>query len=88
MIVGASHHGNVICWDQRQPNPVWRFRNPSRLGLVTSLAVDADQFQWACLGTSAGRLILWDLRFQLSINVFQHPAGKKAVNGLARARLG
>lgn len=44
--------------------------------MVTSLCVDELRKQWACVGTDTGRLVLWDIRFQLPINVCVHPSGK------------
>lgn len=44
------------------------------LGVITSFVVDPCH-SWLTVGTSAGMLVCWDLRFQLPITNLSHPRG-------------
>lgn len=43
-------------------------------GVITSFVVDPCH-SWLTVGTSAGMLVCWDLRFQLPITNLSHPRG-------------
>ena len=43
-------------------------------GVITSFVVDPCH-SWLTVGTSAGMLVCWDLRFQLPITSLSHPRG-------------
>ncbi|CDW52648.1 Phosphoinositide 3-kinase regulatory subunit 4 [Trichuris trichiura] len=74
VVVGLSHHGNVCCFDSRMSSPAWSYPNPYEKGLVTCLCVDQSVNKWALVGTETGYFVLWDLRFQLNVREFKHPA--------------
>ena len=48
------------------------------LGVITSFVVDPCH-SWLTVGTSAGMLVCWDLRFQLPITNLSHPRGNVCV---------
>ena len=48
------------------------------LGVITSFVVDPCH-SWLTVGTSAGMLVCWDLRFQLPITNLSHPRGNASV---------
>jgi len=48
------------------------------LGVITSFVVDPCH-SWLTVGTSAGMLVCWDLRFQLPITNLSHPRGSVSV---------
>lgn len=48
------------------------------LGVITSFVVDPCH-SWLTVGTSAGMLVCWDLRFQLPITNLSHPRGNVSV---------
>uniref|UniRef100_A0A5S6QW65 non-specific serine/threonine protein kinase n=1 Tax=Trichuris muris TaxID=70415 RepID=A0A5S6QW65_TRIMR len=73
-VVGLSHHGNLCSFDSRMSSPAWSHPNPHEKGLVTCLCVDHNVNKWALVGTETGYFVLWDLRFQLNVREFKHPA--------------
>lgn len=75
VLVYATLLGNFIGWDLRSPVAAWSLKNNIRLGLITSFCLDAQK-SYLTLGTSNGRHITWDLRFQLPISTIEHPSGK------------
>uniref|UniRef100_A0A914VQF4 non-specific serine/threonine protein kinase n=1 Tax=Plectus sambesii TaxID=2011161 RepID=A0A914VQF4_9BILA len=81
-LLGVSHHGHILCYDTRcrSPMTLWSERVRSDRGLVTSFCVDPMKQYWMCVGTASGKLLTWDLRFQLEVNVCTHPANRKIMN--------
>ncbi|XP_077453778.1 phosphoinositide 3-kinase regulatory subunit 4 [Stigmatopora argus] len=69
----ATVNGTLVGWDLRCDADAWTLRHDLRLGLITSFGVDVHQC-WLCLGTSAGTMACWDMRFQLPISNHVHPA--------------
>ncbi len=64
----------------------WRLNlsGRARQGLLAALAVDPGGGSWLLTGSSRGRLDLWDMRFQLRVATWQHPA-RAPVDALAPA---
>ncbi|KAH7956510.1 hypothetical protein HPB52_010151 [Rhipicephalus sanguineus] len=75
VLVYATVYGSIIGWDLRSPSTAWCFENNPRHGVITSFCID-PQHNWLVCGTSEGKLICWDMRFQLPSTTVSHPAGK------------
>ncbi|XP_077510845.1 vacuolar protein sorting 15 isoform X2 [Amblyomma americanum] len=76
VLVYATVYGSIIGWDLRSPSTAWCFENNPRHGVITSFCVD-PQHNWLVCGTSEGKLICWDMRFQLPSTIVSHPAGAR-----------
>ncbi|CAN8016185.1 unnamed protein product [Ixodes persulcatus] len=72
----ATVYGSIVGWDLRSPSTAWNLENNPRNGVITSFCVD-PQHSWLVCGTSDGKLICWDMRFQLPINTITHPSGSR-----------
>ena len=53
-------------------------------GLLERMALDPWGRNWLVTGSTRGHLSLWDMRFRLPVNSWQHPAGAP-INALALA---
>ncbi|KAL3206907.1 hypothetical protein MRX96_039858 [Rhipicephalus microplus] len=76
VLVYATVYGSIIGWDLRSPSTAWCFENNPRHGVITSFCID-PQHNWLACGTSEGKLICWDMRFQLPSTTVSHPAGAR-----------
>lgn len=76
VLVYATVYGSIIGWDLRSPSTAWCFENNPRHGVITSFCID-PQHNWLVCGTSEGKLICWDMRFQLPSTTVSHPAGAR-----------
>ncbi|EEC06819.1 phosphoinositide 3-kinase regulatory subunit, putative [Ixodes scapularis] len=72
----ATVYGSIVGWDLRSPSTAWNLENNPRNGVITSFCVD-PQHSWLVCGTSDGKLVCWDMRFQLPINTITHPSGSR-----------
>ncbi|XP_064461325.1 phosphoinositide 3-kinase regulatory subunit 4-like [Ornithodoros turicata] len=70
----ATVYGSITGWDLRSPSTAWNLEHDLTLGVITSFCVDPNHC-WLVCGTSSGKLICWDMRFQLPIKVISHPTG-------------
>lgn len=77
LLLYATQRGAVHAWDLRAPGDAFTLRVPQSEGLLEHLALDPFHNTWLVTGSSAGQLSLWDLRFQLRLNVWRHPGGGK-----------
>ncbi|KAL1417642.1 hypothetical protein MTO96_026690 [Rhipicephalus appendiculatus] len=77
VLVYATVYGSIVGWDLRSPSTAWCFENNPRHGVITSFCID-PQHNWLVCGTSEGKLICWDMRFQLPSTTVSHPAGNLA----------
>jgi phosphoinositide-3-kinase regulatory subunit 4 len=75
LIAYATLYGAIIGWDLRMPSTdnAWRLETDLRNGVITSFTIDPTNSSWLALGTSSGRHLCWDLRFQLKIAEIKHP---------------
>lgn len=73
VLVYATVYGSIVGWDLRSPSTAWCFDNNPRHGVITSFCVD-PQHNWLVCGTSEGKLVCWDMRFQLPSTIVSHPA--------------
>jgi len=72
----ATSHGLICGWDLRSSKLAWKLENDPAYGVITSFVVDPCH-SWLTVGTSAGMLVCWDLRFQLPITNLSHPRGAR-----------
>ncbi|XP_052870427.1 phosphoinositide 3-kinase regulatory subunit 4-like [Anopheles cruzii] len=72
VIVYATLYGTLVGWDIRTPDPAWQLQSDLRSGVITTFCIDPTS-SWLTVGTSSGRHICWDLRFQLPIAEIKHP---------------
>ncbi|XP_036323773.1 phosphoinositide 3-kinase regulatory subunit 4 [Rhagoletis pomonella] len=76
VIIYATVYGAIVGWDTRVQKPVWRLENELQHGVITTICVDPAG-SWLATGTSGGKHICWDLRFQLPIAEIKHPTGSR-----------
>nr|XP_040230576.2 phosphoinositide 3-kinase regulatory subunit 4 [Anopheles coluzzii] len=72
VIVYATLYGALVGWDIRMPDYAWRLQSDLRSGVITTFCIDPSS-SWLTVGTSSGRHVCWDLRFQLPIAEIKHP---------------
>lgn len=72
VVVYATVFGSIVGWDLRSPGTAWKLENHPKNGLITSFSIDR-QHSWIIVGTAIGKLICWDMRFQLPITTVTHP---------------
>ncbi|KAK6633048.1 hypothetical protein RUM43_012791 [Polyplax serrata] len=75
VLVYATMYGSLVGWDLRKPGTAWKLDNDLKHGVITSFCLDSQQC-WAAVATSSGYHTAWDLRFQLAIANWLHPAGR------------
>lgn len=75
LIAYATLYGAIVGWDLRMPasENAWRLESDLRNGVITSFTIDPKNSSWLAIGTSSGRHLCWDLRFQLKIAEIKHP---------------
>ena len=74
----AGAAGGVRLWDLRSPGrDALALAADPRQGSLERMAVDPAGGNWLVTATSAGVFLLWDLRFQIRILQFEHPAGAR-----------
>ncbi|KAK3261308.1 hypothetical protein CYMTET_29780, partial [Cymbomonas tetramitiformis] len=74
LLVYGTQCGVVHAWDLRAPREAWALRSDPRDGLLGHCVVDPITNSWLVTGSSTGCLSLWDVRFQIRVNSWQHPA--------------
>ncbi|GBG00520.1 phosphoinositide 3-kinase regulatory subunit 4 [Raphidocelis subcapitata] len=84
LLVYSTQRGGVHGLDPRAPRDAWVVPSPPELGLLTQVVLDPGGQHWLLVGTSRGHLRLWDVRFLLRVNSWQHPS-RCAIDGLAAA---
>lgn len=72
LIVYATLYGAIVGWDIRIPGNAWRMESDLRNGVITTFCIDPSS-SWLAIGTSSGRHVCWDLRFNLRIAEIKHP---------------
>ncbi|MEW5319540.1 MAG: hypothetical protein WDW38_010685 [Sanguina aurantia] len=73
LLLYATQRGGVHGWDLRVKRDVWVMAGPPALGLTQAVAVDPHGCNWILTGSQRGFLTLWDVRFGLCVNRWQHP---------------
>ena len=73
LVAFTTSHGTLMALDMRTNKTAWKLKHNLSHGLPTTFCLDPRQ-HWLCLGTARGTHVCWDLRFQLPITDFTHPA--------------
>ncbi|KAG6553996.1 hypothetical protein Mapa_004913 [Marchantia paleacea] len=71
LLYSTQRNGMHLC-DLRAQTEAWVLKGKPAEGYITSTALDPNG-NWIVSGTSRGILTLWDLRFQIPVNTWQHP---------------
>lgn len=74
LMIYATQRGGVHGRDLRMPRDAWVVPSPPNLGLLQQVVADPTGQHWLLLGTGRGHLRLWDVRFLLRVNSWQHPS--------------
>jgi len=68
-LVYATHNVGLHSWDLRQRREPWKIPLDPELGRITDMSLGADG-HWLVCGTSNGFLVLYDLRYQLTLKLW------------------
>ncbi|CAM6046085.1 unnamed protein product [Sphagnum compactum] len=69
----STQRNGIHLWDLRTQADAWTLRVKPAQGFISTTVLD-PACNWLVSGTSRGILTLWDLRFQVPVNTWQHPA--------------
>lgn len=75
LLVYSTARGGLSAWDLRAGGNAWALPCPPVQGALERFVLDPTSQNWLLGGTSRGWLCLWDVRFRLPVNSWQHPAG-------------
>lgn len=75
LLVYTTARGGLAAWDLRSGGDAWTLPCPPVQGALERFVLDPSSQNWLLGGTSRGWLGLWDVRFRLPLNSWQHPAG-------------
>ena len=82
----VTQNGGVYGWDYRAPRDAFRIPLNPKLGVVSSLALDAQHASsWLVASTASGAMNLLDLRFQTIVQEWSHPSPGVGVDAMAVA---
>jgi phosphoinositide-3-kinase regulatory subunit 4 len=81
LLVYATKKGILSAVDIRSMKEAWTFTPPPHYGEITSMVMDKNH-SWLFCGTHRGVLSLWDVRFGVNTNSWQHPS-KSAISKLS-----
>ncbi|EFN54741.1 hypothetical protein CHLNCDRAFT_134632 [Chlorella variabilis] len=84
MLIYSTQQGGLAAWDLRAGRDAWSLPASPVAGVVERFVLDPAAHNWLLGGSSRGQLSLWDLRFRLPVNSWQHPAGAP-ITALAQA---
>lgn len=84
LMLYSTQRGGVHGRDLRMPRDAWVVPAPPKLGLLQHVVADPVSQHWLLLGTNRGHLRLWDVRFLLRVNSWQHPA-RCSIDAMAAA---
>lgn len=76
-IVVATRDAGVVGLDVRAApwTNVWQLPHTPSYGAISRFHCDQDGTAWLVTGTTRGFMTLWDLRFLLHVNRWNHPTG-------------
>ncbi|KAL4452504.1 hypothetical protein ABPG75_008166 [Micractinium tetrahymenae] len=84
LLVYTTQQGGLAAWDVRLGRDAWSLPYCPAQGALERLVLDPASQNWLLGGTSRGHLCLWDARFRLPVNSWQHPGGA-GISALALA---
>jgi phosphoinositide-3-kinase regulatory subunit 4 len=73
LLVFATTKGNIYALDLRTMEIVWKLKNRTNYGVITSMITD-QKHTWLLVGTMKGVLTLYDIRFCIPLQSWQHPS--------------
>ncbi|KAJ2958801.1 hypothetical protein NQZ79_g5668 [Umbelopsis isabellina] len=73
LLVFATTKGNIYALDLRTMEIVWKLKNRTNYGVITSMITD-QKHTWLLVGTMKGVLTLYDIRFSIALQSWQHPS--------------
>lgn len=73
----GTNAGRLLTWDIRTMKLSAPLSHPKSWGAVVGLVLDPGHL-WACVGTSRGFLVLWDLRFEIRLKVWKVRGDEKS----------
>ncbi|GAX85401.1 hypothetical protein CEUSTIGMA_g12817.t1 [Chlamydomonas eustigma] len=77
LLVYTSQRGGVHAWDLRMKSDAWALCSHPSMGLTEHMVLEpslgSGHQHWLLTGSSRGYLTLWDVRFQMPVNTWQHP---------------
>lgn len=73
MLLYTTQRNGIHLWDLRAQNDAWCLKAKPSQGYICATAL-ASCYNWLVTATSRGVLTLWDLRFQIPVNTWQHPS--------------
>ncbi|KAH8550281.1 hypothetical protein BGW37DRAFT_79383 [Umbelopsis sp. PMI_123] len=73
LLVFATTKGNIYALDLRTMEVVWKLKNRTNYGVITSMITD-QKHTWLLVGTMKGVLTLYDIRFCIPLRSWLHPS--------------
>ncbi|KAL3686006.1 hypothetical protein R1sor_004028 [Riccia sorocarpa] len=74
LLLYSTQRNGMHLNDLRTQNEAWVLRGKPAEGYITTTALDPN-CNWVVSGTSRGIMTLWDLRFLIPVNTWEHPLG-------------
>ena len=82
----VTQSGGVYGWDYRAPRDAFRIPLNPKLGVVSSIALDAQHTSsWLVASTASGAMSLLDMRFQTIVQEWSHPSRGVGVDAMVVA---
>ncbi len=76
MLVYATQHGVIHGWDLRAQREAWQLDLDPSLGMLCALSTGPSQCALLA-GTSRGFVALWDLRYQVKLQLWRHSSAQR-----------
>ncbi|RUS35036.1 hypothetical protein BC938DRAFT_476587 [Jimgerdemannia flammicorona] len=87
ILLFATSQGNIYALDLRSMRVLWKLKNQSSHGVITSMVCDRRR-AWLLVGTTRGILTLYDIRFQIALRSWVHPSKSRISRLLLHPSLG
>ncbi|KAK9817197.1 hypothetical protein WJX72_010933 [[Myrmecia] bisecta] len=87
LLLYVTQRGGVHAWDLRMDRDAWTLPCTPSQGFLEKLVTESEGANWLVTGSSRGQLSLWDMRFRICVNSWQHPQ-RCAIDALAPALAG
>lgn len=84
VVAYATQRGGVHGWDLRASQEAMNLKLRPELGYTTAMTISPDR-NWISVGTSKGFIAMWDIRYDVMCNLWQHSSAS-AIHRLACCR--
>ncbi|KAL2654025.1 hypothetical protein R1flu_022153 [Riccia fluitans] len=74
LLLYSTQRNGMHLTDVRTQSEAWVLKGKAADGYITTTALDPN-CNWVVSGTSRGIMTLWDLRFLIPVNTWEHPLG-------------